>query len=110
VTTTRVAAPSPGGLASGWSRLGIALFLFVFVVQGSLALAVPYQEIWLTGMFDDSPQADTPAAASEIAALPCAPASLSCPIVVIGSVPTVPEPGTSTLPLEASRTRGPPSA
>ena len=103
---SRVQKKSAGPM---WPAVLILLALVAIFGQHTLALSIQPAQTWTGGVYDDAPQADTPAVPPGIT-LPAGIASCPRDPSVVGRVVVAPELRPASAPLESSLGRAPPLA
>ena len=92
-----------------WPALLVLLAVLVIFGQHTLALSIQPAQTWTGGVYDDAPQADTPAVPAGVT-MPSGIASCPRDPSVVGRIVVAPELRPASLPLETSLGRAPPLA
>lgn len=100
-------AQQSAGLA--WPAVVILLALLAIFGQHTLALSIQPAQTWTGGVYDDAPQADTPAVPPGMT-LPPGIASCTRDPSVVGRIVVAPDLRPASAPLESSLGRAPPLA
>ena len=92
-----------------WPAVLILLALLAIFGQHTLALSIQPAQTWMGGVYDDAPQADTPAVPP---GMPLPAGIASCPRdpSVVGRIVVAPDLRPASAPLESSLGRAPPLA